>query len=38
MWNGGLIEAFAFFTGADVDVFHLGVGGEHHFVGFSADT
>ena len=32
------IEAFALFTGGDIDVFHLRVSGEHHFVGFAADT
>lgn len=33
-----LIHAFALFASADVDVFHLGVSFEHHFVGFAADA
>ena len=33
-----LIQPFAFFAGGNVDVFHLRVGGEHHFVGFAADA
>ena len=33
-----LIQPFTLFAGGNVDVFHLRVGGEHHFVGFAADA
>ena len=33
-----LIQPFTLFAGGNVDVFHLRVGGEHHLVGFAADT
>ena len=38
MFSRQSIEAFALFAGGDVNVFHLRISGEHHFVGFAADA